>query len=76
MAPTFNKIYSDVSEPYNNGEMNLSEAVESGGGELKKFMVKNTRKNDLLMFAEMANEESLKIVLKFLLHCFASIYYE
>ena len=56
MAPTFNKIYSDVSEPYNNGEMNLSEAVESGGGELKKFMVKNTRKNDLLMFAEMANE--------------------
>ena len=26
MAPTFNKIYSDVSEPYNNGEMNLSEA--------------------------------------------------
>ena len=56
MAPTFNKIYSDVSEPYNNGEMNLSEAVESGGGELKKFMVKNTRKNDLLMFSEMANE--------------------
>ncbi len=56
MAPTFNKIYSDVSEPYNNGEMNLTEAVESGGGELKKFMVKNTRKNDLLMFSQMANE--------------------
>lgn len=56
MAPTFNKIYSDVSEPYNNGEMNLSEAVESGGGELKKFMIKNTRKNDLLMFSQMANE--------------------
>ena len=56
MAPTFNKIYADVSEPYNNGEMNLSEAVESGGGELKKFMIKNTRKNDLLMFAQMANE--------------------
>ena len=35
MAPTFNKIYSDVSEPYNKGEMNLSEAVETGGGELK-----------------------------------------
>ena len=59
MAPTFNKIYSDVSEPYNKGEMNLSEAVETGGknsGELKKFMIKNTRKNDLLMFAQMANE--------------------
>ena len=44
MAPTFNKIYSDVSGPYNKGEMNLTEAVESGGGELKKFMIKNTRK--------------------------------
>jgi len=56
MAPTFNKIYADVSEPYNNGDMNLTEAVESGGGELKKFMIKNTRKNDLLMFSQMANE--------------------
>ena len=27
MAPTFNKIYSNVSEPYNNGEMNLTEAI-------------------------------------------------
>ena len=42
MAPTFNKIYSDVSVPYNSGEMNLTEAVESGGGELKKFMIRNT----------------------------------
>ena len=28
MAPTFNKIYSDVSGSYNKGEMNLTEAVE------------------------------------------------
>ena len=51
---TFNKIYSD-SGPYNKGEMNLTEAVR-GRGELKKFMIKNTRKNDLLMFSQMANE--------------------
>ena len=56
MAPTFNKIYSTVSEPYNAGEMNLNEAIETGGGELKNFMIRNTRKNDLLMFANMANE--------------------
>ena len=58
MAPTFNKIYSTVSGPYQNGEMNLSEAIESGGGELKKFMIRNTRKNDLLMFSDMADEGS------------------
>ena len=56
MAPTFNKIYSTVSEPYNAGKMNLNEAIETGGGELKNFMIRNTRKNDLLMFANMANE--------------------
>ena len=31
MAPTFNKIYSTVSGPYQSGEINLSEAIESGG---------------------------------------------
>lgn len=60
MAPTFNKIYADVSEPYNNGDMNLTEAVESGGGELKKFMIKNTRREDLNMFATMANEDKFE----------------
>ena len=56
MAPTFNQIYSTVSEPYNAGKMNLNEAIETGGGELKNFMIRNTRKNDLLMFANMADE--------------------
>ena len=56
MAPTFNKIYSTVSGPYQAGEMNLSEAIESGGNELKSFMIKNTRKNDLVMFSDMANK--------------------
>ena len=56
MAPTFNKIYSTVSGPYQAGEMNLSEAIESGGNELKGFMIKNTRKNDLVMFSDMANK--------------------
>ena len=55
MAPTFNKIYSDVSGPYQSGEMDLTQAIESGGSELK-FMIKNTRKNDLVMFSDMAKE--------------------
>ena len=56
MAPTFNNIYSTVSGPYQSGEMDLSQAVESGGKELKEFMIRNTRKNDLVMFSEMANK--------------------
>ena len=56
MAPTFDKIYSSVSGPYQNGEMKLDEAIQTGGGELKEFMIRNTRKNDLLMFADMAEK--------------------
>ena len=56
MAPTFNNIYSTVSGPYQSGEMDLAQAVESGGKELKEFMIRNTRKNDLVMFSEMANK--------------------
>ena len=58
MAPTFNKIYSDVSGPYQNGEITMTEAIQSGGNELKKFMVRNTRNNDLNMFSAMAGEEN------------------
>lgn len=62
MAPTFNKIYSTVSGPYQNGEITLTEAVKSGSNELKKFMVKNTRNNDLNMFTAMAGEEKFENV--------------
>ena len=56
MAPTFNKIYSNVSEPYKNGEMNITEAFQSGSNDLKDFMVKNTRNNDLNMFTAMSGK--------------------
>ena len=60
MAPTFNNIMSSVSEPYKAGEMSLDQAIQTGGGELKKFMIKNTRREDLNMFATMANEDKFE----------------
>ncbi len=56
MAPTFNKIYSNVSEPYSNGEINITEALQSGSNDLKEFMIKNTRNNDLNMFTAMSGK--------------------
>ena len=55
MAPTFNKIYSTVSGPYQSREMNLTQVIERRN-ELKTFMIKNTRKNDLVMFSDMAKK--------------------
>ena len=60
MAPTFNNIMDKVSEPYKEGEISLEEAVSSGSGELKKFMIKNTRKQDLNMFSSMANMDQFE----------------
>ena len=75
MAPTFNKIYSTVSGPYKSGEINLSQALESGGNELKKFMIKNTRNNDLVMFSDMANQGEFKDSNEIpFLHNFTSLY--
>ena len=37
MAPTFNKIDSTVSGPYQSREMNLTQATESGGNEPQNF---------------------------------------
>ncbi len=60
MAPTFNNIMDKVSEPYKSGEISLNEAVLNGSGELKKFMIKNTRKQDLNMFSSMANMDQFQ----------------
>ncbi len=57
MAPTFNKIYDNSVTPYVNKEMSAQEAVSSASDNMKKFMVKNTRKNDLIMFSDLAGDQ-------------------
>ena len=56
MAPTFNKIYSNVSEPYKNGEINITEAFQSGSNDLKDFMIKNTVIMISIMFTAMSGK--------------------
>ena len=54
MAPTFNKVYDNAALPYMNKTMPADIALEKASAEMKVFMVKNTRKSDLLMFSELA----------------------
>ncbi len=58
MAPTFNSIYDKSAEPYMNNEISAEEAVNSASSEIKSFMVKNTRKTDLIMFSDLAGNGS------------------
>ena len=57
MAPTFNKIYDSSAAPYMDKTLPADKALETASSEIKTFMVKNTRKSDLVMFSELAGLE-------------------
>ena len=57
MAPTFNKIYDDAALPYMNNELAAKDAVNTASKQIKSFMVKNTRKTDLIMFSDLAGDQ-------------------
>lgn len=54
MQPTLGALYSDALGPYFDGAMSADRALELGGGIIKGFLVENTRQNDLMMFADLA----------------------
>lgn len=57
MQPVLTDIYETSVSPYLDGEMQPEEAVSLAWGGLSEFMLANTRKNDLLMFSELAGFE-------------------
>tara|TARA_B100001564_G_scaffold339361_1_gene332032 strand:+ start:121 stop:933 length:813 start_codon:yes stop_codon:yes gene_type:complete len=58
MAPTFNKVYDEAATPYMNNEISAKKAIDTAGDQLKNFMVKNTRKTDLIMFSDLAGDQA------------------
>ena len=54
MAPTLDKVNANAIAPYSAGTINAEQALAAGGGEFHAFMIRQTRKNDLAMFADMA----------------------
>ena len=53
MAPTFETLYNDAISPYLDGQMTADNAVSDGTNVMKRFLVQNTRINDLNMFSDM-----------------------
>ena len=54
MAPTLERVNTQAIAPYSAGTINAEQAIAAGGKEFQAFMVRQTRKHDLQMFAEMA----------------------
>ena len=55
MAPTLETINQRAIAPYAAGSVNAEQAIVAAGEEMHGFMMRQTRKHDLAMFAEMAN---------------------
>jgi flagellar biosynthetic protein FliP len=55
MGPVFEKIYVDAYQPLAENRISMSQAIEKGAAPLKAFMLKQTRQNDLALFAKLAN---------------------
>ena len=54
MAPTLDKVNANAIAPYSAGTINAEQALAAGGAEFHAFMIRQTRKHDLAMFADMA----------------------
>lgn len=54
MTPILQKINNDALQPYMNGKMGEEKAFTITGDMLKTFMLKQTRKSDLKVFADLA----------------------
>jgi len=56
MSPTLSKINTTALTPYLEGTMQAEAALAKASNTAKDFLVYNTRKNDLQMFADMAGD--------------------
>lgn len=53
MNPVFERIYADAWQPYSQGKMGFEQALETGVKPLKAFMLRQTRHDDLNLFAKL-----------------------
>lgn len=59
MFPTFSEIKEKAYDPYKNGELTQSEAIQEAGVPLKEFMLKQVYEDDLDMFISLADEKGI-----------------
>jgi flagellar biosynthetic protein FliP len=54
MAPTYARVNAEAIQPYLADQVNLSTAVDTAGGCVKEFMLRQSRQSDLTLFVQMA----------------------
>jgi flagellar biosynthesis protein FliP len=54
MQPVFSEVNRTTLEPYSREEISIEEGIARGGEALHGFMLKQTRKSDLMLFSDIA----------------------
>ncbi len=62
MSPVFNKVNDQALQPYLNDKINAKQAFTLAAKPFREFMLQQTRKNDLHMFANMAEPNQEMVV--------------
>ncbi|MFG0319668.1 MAG: flagellar type III secretion system pore protein FliP, partial [Planctomycetota bacterium JB042] len=57
MSPTFGKVHDEAIEPYLDERLPMTEALEAAADELKTFMLRHTREEDVFLALELAEAE-------------------
>jgi flagellar biosynthetic protein FliP len=60
MAPTLERVNEQAIAPYSAGQINAEQAIAKAGEGFHAFMIRQTRKTDLAMFADMAHAPKFK----------------
>jgi flagellar biosynthetic protein FliP len=58
MTPTFNQINDVAFVPYTQGQISIQEAGIRSAGQLKTFMLRQTRQTDILAIAELRGDRA------------------
>lgn len=62
MAPTFEQSWEQGIKPMFDEKVEIVDGLQKASLPLKEFMVRNTREKDLLLFTDLAKEETAKEV--------------
>ncbi len=57
MSPVFSQMNKAGLQPYLDGKINFTQALDEAKKPLRKFLLKNTRKKDVLLFLEISGKE-------------------
>ncbi len=57
MAPTYAKVNTEAIQPYLADKIDFTKATDTAAGCIKEFMLRQSRRNDLALFIQMAKVE-------------------